>query len=112
MDEADSILLDEEKKSKDGGTASQATKEKVRKAQDQLWHSHNRFMWILGDRKTVAWIKVKEEGNPTPNFRWIKIDEDAHLKILFSELDKECKKQKLEYSSSSMHQYESRGVWV
>ena len=74
MDEADSILLDEEKKSNDGATASKATKEKVRKAQDQLWHSVNRFMWILGDRKTVAWIKVKEEGNPTPNFRWIKVD--------------------------------------
>ena len=36
MDEADSFLLDEEKKSKDGGTASKATKEEVRKAQDQL----------------------------------------------------------------------------
>ena len=55
MDEADSILLDEEKKSKDGGTASKATNEKVRKAQDQLWRS-----WTGGDRETFAWNTVKE----------------------------------------------------
>ena len=100
MYEADSILLDEEKKSNDGATASKATKEKVREAQEQRW----RWLGIRDDRETFTWLEVKE---PKPSSRWI-IVEDADLEP-FSELDKESKKKKLEDSSSWMQKHESMG---
>ena len=69
LDEIDDIQVAEERKSKDGGTASKATMEKVKKARDQVWHAVIRFTWIQGDGKDVAWIKVKQAGDKSPNFR-------------------------------------------
>ena len=72
LDEIDDIQVDEKRKSPDGGTASKATMEKVRKAQDQVWHAVIRFKWAQGDGEYVAWIKVKQAGDKSPTFRWVK----------------------------------------
>ena len=92
--------------------ASWKTKQKVKKAETQLWHCVQRFKWMLGDGTfdRVAWFRVKEM-NPdgVEVFRWAMVDDAHHLRFLEEFLPIECERQHLRMSRSWLHSYESWG---
>ena len=59
--------------------------ERVKRAENQFWHSVTYMKWLRGDRVNTCWIRVKEGEDPCPEYRWIRIDhppsgaEDANV---------------------------------
>ena len=48
---------------------TEEVKNRIKRAEANLWHSVQRMKWLEGDGEKVAWIKVKEGKGPPPELQ-------------------------------------------
>ena len=87
--------------------------EQVKMAESQLWYSVHRMKWLQGDGVTMSWIKVKEWTPQGMDYRWIRIDEPHHVRLIQKVLlPEECERQNLnidEYHTCMSMNQQRRG---
>ena len=83
----------------------------VKKSERKLWYSVQPMKWLQGDGIQEAWIEVKEREGPRQTYRWIRIDEPHHVRLIQKVLlPEECERQNLRVDKYAMHQYERCGA--
>jgi hypothetical protein len=91
--------------------ASDETEKMVKESERKLWYSVQPMKWLQGDGEKEAWIEVKEREGPRQTYRWIRIDEPHHVRLLQTVLlPEECERQNLRVDRYAMHEYEAWGA--
>ena len=65
-----------------GHYPTEETEKMVKKSERKLWYSVQPMKWLQGDGEKEAWIEVKERDGPRQTYRWIRIDEPHHVRLL------------------------------
>ena len=91
--------------------ASDETEKMVKQSERKLWYSVQPMKWLQGDGEKEAWIEVKERKGPRQTYRWIRIDEPHHVRLLQTVLlPEECERHNLRVDRYAMHEYEAWGA--
>ena len=94
-----------------GHFATEETEKMVKKSERKLWYSVQPMKWLQGDGEKEAWIEVKEREGPRQTYRWTRIDEPHHVRLLQTVLlPEECERQNLRVDRYAMHEYEAWGA--